>query len=198
MLGFWIMSRCHRSAPDSAGPRRARSRGFTLAELMAVVCIMGVLAGIAIAAFHRRAMQSNVVNAKVVIKQIAVAEEHYRAENQVYLDVSSTGEDGWYPRKDPLVNQKWTFFRTADAETARWRILAPDIRQMVEFSFKANAGLPTTAPTLDTTAITLPANVAVEPWYVIQARADADGDGRWCMVAAASWSPEVISVDDGE
>ena len=165
---------------------------------MAVVAIMGVLASIAIAAFHRRAMQSNVTNAKVVIKQIAVAEEHYRAENQVYLDVSTPGENGWYPRTTPLSNQKWSFWRSPDAETTRWRTLGPDIRQNVEFSFKANAGLPDTTPTLDTTKITLPANVAVEPWYVIQARANANNDSVWCMVAAASWAPEVISVDDGE
>jgi prepilin-type N-terminal cleavage/methylation domain-containing protein len=183
--------------------RLARSRGFTLAELMAVVVIMGVLAAIGISAFRRQAMHSNVTNAKVVIKSIAVAEEHYRAENQVYLDVSSPGTTGWYPHMTIPVNQKWTFWRAppdggSDAETTRWQTLGPDVRQMVEFAFKANAGLPSTTPTLDTPLITLPANAAVEPWYVIQARADANGDGTPCWIAAASWAPEVISVNDGE
>jgi prepilin-type N-terminal cleavage/methylation domain-containing protein len=183
--------------------RRGRSRGFTLTELMAVVVIMGVLAALSIRAFRERALQSNVSNAEAVIKAIAVAEEHYRAENQVYLDVSSSGDTGWYPHKTIPVNQKWSFWRAppdggSDPETSRWQALAPDIRQMVEFAFKANAGLPDKTPTLDTTKITLPVNTQVEPWYVIQARADANGDGVPCMIAAASWSPQVISVDDGE
>ena len=177
----------------------ARERGFTLAELMAAVAIMGILASIAITAFHRRANESDVAAAKIVLKAIAVAEEHYRAENQVYYDVSSTGDTGWYPQKTISANQRLSFWRAGtDAETTRWRTLAPDIRQLVGFGFKANAGLPTTVPTLDTPDIVLPANVAVEPWYVIQARADADGDNIACFVAAASWAPNVVSVNDGE
>ena len=177
----------------------SRERGFTLAELMAVVAITGILATIAITAFHRRANESDVAAAKIVLKAIAVAEEHYRAENQVYYDVSSPGDQGWYPQKTISANQRMSFWKSGtDAETTRWRTLAPDIRQQVGFGFKANAGLPSTAPVLDTADIVLPANGAVEPWYLIQARTDADGDNVPCFVAAVSWSPSVVSVNDGE
>jgi prepilin-type N-terminal cleavage/methylation domain-containing protein len=178
--------------------RKVRARGFTLTELMAVVLIMGILASIAIAAFHRRALQSNVANAKVIVKSIAAAQEHYRAENQVYLNVSANL--GWYPSTAIAKNQKVSFWKTpADPLTERWRLLAPDIRQPVEFRFKATAGLPDVQPELDPLSpIALPANSAVEPWYLIEARADADGDGTACFVAAASWAPEIVSVNDGE
>ena len=166
---------------------------------MAVVAIMGILATIAITAFHRHANESDVAAAKIVIKSIAVAEEHYRAENQVYYDVSSSGDNGWYPQKTISANQRMSFWKSgSDSETPRWRTLAPDIRQPVGFGFKANAGLPDKTPVLDTTDIKLPANAAVEPWYVIQARTDADGDNIACFVAAVSWSPSVVSVNDGE
>jgi len=185
---------------------RGKARGFTLAELMAVVAIMGVLAAIAVAAFHRRAYDSNATTAKVVIKAIAVAEEHYRAENQVYLNVSSTGDPGWYPQKTFSTNTRVTFWRVppdsgADTETTAWQTLMPDIRQQVTFGFKANAGLPTDAPSakLDPlSGVTLPASNPVEPWYLIQARTDLDNDGLASYVVAASWTPDVVVVNEGE
>jgi Tfp pilus assembly protein PilE len=168
---------------------------------MAVIAIMGILAAIAVTAFHRRAFQSDVAQAKVVIKAIAIAEEHYRAENQVYFDVRTS----WYPQPTIPPNTKVSFWKTQpdggspDTATAAWAVLAPDIREMVNFSFIASAGLPDTAPSVATgSGITLPANVAVEPWYLIQARADADGDATYCYVAVASWSPEVAVTNEGE
>lgn len=186
---------------------RGLARGFTLAELMAVVAIMGVLAALAIRAFHRRAFQSDAAAAKVVIKSIAVAEEQYRSENKVYLNVSSAGDPGWYPEKSIAPNTRQSFWRTppdgggADAETLVWQALAPDIRQSVTFGFKANAGLPTTAPSAvlePGSGVTLPSSAPVEPWYLIQARADADGDAIPAFVAVASWTSEVVVVNEGE
>jgi prepilin-type N-terminal cleavage/methylation domain-containing protein len=191
------------SAARASVRARVRARGFTLAELMATVAIMGILAALAIGAFHRRAFESDVTSAKVVVKAIVAAEEHYRAENQLYYDVSSTGNAGWYPMMDLPKNAKVSFWRTAlgstsDAETVKWRTLAPDIRQNVTFGFKANAGLPTDTPKYEDALASIPLPTMVEPWYLVQARADADGDGIACMVAAASWTPEVFSVNDGE
>jgi len=168
---------------------------------MAVVAIMGVLAAISVAALSQRAHQSNALAAKGVIKAIAVAEEHYRAENKVYLNVSSIGDDGWYPEKTVAWNTKRSFWLAGGSETAAWRALAPDIREPVAFGFKANAGLPTDTVTdkLDTEGgVTLPAAAPVEPWYLIQARADADADGKASYIAAASWTPEIAVVNEGE
>lgn len=180
---------------------RGVARGFSLAELMAVIAIMGVLAALGLRAFHQRAFQSDATAAKVVIKAIAMAEEHYRAENKVYLNVSSTGDAGWYPEKSIAPNTHRTFWRGADSQTTAWQALAPDIREAVTFGFKANAGLPTSLPSAVLEAgsgVTLPTAAPVEPWYLIQARADADGDSTPSFVVAASWSPELVVVNEGE
>jgi hypothetical protein len=70
----------------------------------------------------------------------------------------------------------------------------------VGFGFKANAGMPgdDISLFLAPSPIPMASNTAVEPWYLIQARTDADGDDVACFVAAASWAPNVVSVNDGE
>jgi type II secretory pathway pseudopilin PulG len=169
---------------------------------MAVVAIVGVLATLGIAALRRNSRQSDVAEAIVVVKAIAAAQEQYRAVNQLYLNVSSPST--WYPRDVVPPNSKISFWKAAgdggsvDDETARWRMLNPDIRQTVQFVFMANAGLPTDAiPQPPAGTLSAPTN-STEPWYLIQAKADADADSQLCIVAAASWTPEVFTANDGE
>lgn len=190
-----MKSRARRSRRLVRGP----AHGFTLVELMAVVAITGVLAAVAVAALRNRIFASDTTSAKVVVKSIVAAEEHYRAENQLYYDVSSAGATGWYPSGTIGANNKMSFWRSGtDADTLRWHTLAPDIRQPVSFGFKANAGLPTDTPKYDDDLSSIPLPAITEPWYLVEARADSNGDGKYCMVAAASWTPEVFSVNDGE
>lgn len=177
---------------------RALSRGFTLTELMAVVAIIGVLAALGIAKLRNGARQSNTATAVVVVKSIAAAEEQFRALNQVYLNVSS--DNTWYPREIVPPNTRISFWNTGAADDERWKQLRPDIRQPVDFVFMANAGLPSDAlPAISTGAgsINRPANVS-EPWYLIRARADADDDHVYSVVAAVSWMPEVVTSNEGE
>lgn len=203
MLSSELMYRRKERTGECVGRGRGTARGFTLTELMAVVAITGILASLAIASLRQRAFASDAASAKVVVRSIAAAEEHYRAENQVYLDVSAPGAAGWYPKAAPSRNTKMSFWRTevpdkSDGETNRWRILGPDIRQPVSFGFKANAGLPDTAPVFDNELAGGVQPTLTEPWYLIEARADANGNGVGCMVGAASWTPVTFVVNEGE
>lgn len=184
---------------------RAHQRGFSLVELMAVVAIVGILAALGVAAISRRANQSNVAGAVTVIKLIGAAQGQYIAQNQVYLNVSS-GPNAWYPRADIRANQAASFWRAGtDLDNAAWHRLAPDVREPVQFGFLANAGLPNVLPSSFLSAdfvgkVELPPGVGTsnEPWFLTQARADADGDNVACGLVAVSWSPEILSFNDGE
>jgi prepilin-type N-terminal cleavage/methylation domain-containing protein len=191
--------------------RRARSRGFSLTELMAVVAIMGILATLGIAAFNRRAFASSVPDGQVVLRAIGVAEERYRSMNQSYLDVSASpgnAGSGWYPI-DPVipVNQKVSFVFPAHPDYAPalprrgWRHLNAPVTKPVGFTFKVNAGLPSTPITtvaLATPTLNYAANAGTDPWYVAQAHADGNGDGTYCVMVATSFTPDVRVVNEGE
>jgi type II secretory pathway pseudopilin PulG len=176
---------------------------------MAVVAIMGVLAAVAIAAMTRRTYSSSVAHAQIVLKSIGAAEERYRSLNQVYLNVSSGLTDanqGWYPVATVPVGMKVRFEETSHVDynpvgRRGWRYLNPSVTQPVGFSFKVNAGLPSTPITdvaLATPALNFAANAGTEPWYVAQARSDSDGDGTYCVVIATSFMQEVRWVNEGE
>lgn len=165
---------------------------------MVVVAIIGVLAALGIGITRQRAHQADIASGVAIVRSIAAAEENYRALNQVYLDVSTAGDAGWYPRADIPTNTKVSFW-TEGGDTPRWRELAPDVRQSVAFGFKANAGLPGAAlPALATTQFTLPPTSPTEPWYLIQARGFAERDDTRAFIVFASWSPEIRSIREGE
>lgn len=175
---------------------------------MAVVAIMAVLATLAISSFRRRAFASDVTQAQVVLRSIGAAEERFRSLNQVYLNVSSgpgNAGQGWYPLDKVPKNTKVSFVNPAHADynpaSKGWRYLNPPVTQPVEFVFKVNAGLPSTpvnSVALATNQLSYSANSGTDPWYVAQARADADGDGVFCVVVATSFTPQVRFVDEGE
>jgi type II secretory pathway pseudopilin PulG len=164
---------------------------------MAVVAIIGILATLAIAAFREHLYASNLHEAKAVLKSIGVAEEQYKSLNHTYLNASPT--QAWYPVATVPPNQKTSFTPAAHADLALWRRLGVAVRQPVEFSYIVQAGLPTNAlPALASPALSVNAASGTEPWYVAQARADADGDGVFCFVASSSFTPAMVWVDEGE
>jgi prepilin-type N-terminal cleavage/methylation domain-containing protein len=170
----------------------ARSRGFTLVELLAVVAIMGILATIGLTSFLGHMREARTAEVRGNIQAITAAQERFRAENLQYFNVSGGDLTRYYPTASPG-STFYHFYGQASAnDAANWARLRPQITAPVRFGYATVAGLPgTTYPTLAlTSAVSWPA--AVGPWYVVQAIGDQDLDGVLAVAVATSFNNIVV------
>jgi hypothetical protein len=131
-----------------------------------------------------------------MIQSIRAAQERWRSETQSYLNVSSSMTT-YYPMLTPG-RTVYDWRQPAHTDYARWRLLNPTVSGPVQFGYSVMAGSPGTTPDeLDITDAP-DFSAATDPWYVIQATANADGDDDFAKYAATSFSTEVYAENDGE
>jgi len=177
---------------------RRSARAFTLVELLVVIAIVGVLSTIGITLFREHVHAGRAIEALGMIQSIAAAQERWRAESQRYLDVS-TSLTAYYPQATPNREMNpWE--NTAHADAVRWRklnVTNPGTVQCVYTTVAGNAG--TNPNDEDFSVITLPTfGVQNEPWYLIHAKSDLDGDSNFGYFMASSMTSEVYVKDQGE
>jgi prepilin-type N-terminal cleavage/methylation domain-containing protein len=171
-------------------------RGFTLTELMIVVTLVGVLAAVGIASFRKQVASSKTTEAASVVQAIRGAEEAFRAENQVYLNVSTPGS--WYPSSGVGATVT-TWEQKSHTDLARWQRLGARVTQPVQFGYQVNAGRAgEKLPALNIDAKSTNLGTPTDAWYLIQARADYDKDNVFCNVLANSFTPELYIEHEGE
>ena len=175
---------------------RLAVQGFTLVEVMVVVVLVGILATIGIVSLRKWMVTSKAVEALHVIQGIRGAQERYRAEGLVYLDVSTSGT--LYPMTTPGT-KKYNWVQTTHVDYPRWRLLNPTVSTSVQHGYIVRAGRAMTAPyTPPGMTITWPAAAEIQdPWYVIYAQGDLNGDGVPGRYAASSLTGEIARINDG-
>lgn len=186
--------RCGRS-----GRGRGGARGFTLTELMVVVVIAGVLAALAFASLKKQVNAAWHAEGTAMVQSIRAAQERWRSEHMLYLDVSSAG--AWYPADPRTDHQRLSPFYFdapgAHVDQNRWLALRPTAPGPVRFGYLVNAGpggTAMTAPSAPGTAVTWPTNN--NDWYVIQAIGETDGDGDCIYLRASSLRTDIHIVDN--
>jgi hypothetical protein len=131
-----------------------------------------------------------------MIQSIRAAEERWRAENQTYYDVSSEG-DSWYPMATPG-RDKYSWVNPGHKDATKWKLLNATAAGPVQFGYRVDAGEAGSTPPDLYTKEQPDWGASTEPWYVIQAKANADGDAVPAYFAASSYSGEIYIENEGE
>ena len=199
-----VSARFPRTSLRAACGRSDHTRGFTLVELMVVLVITGILAALGFASLRRYVTSSAGAEALNMVQSIRAAQERYRSEYMVYLNVSTPGES-WYPR-DPTVEAnrgtESSFFFAPDtgphSDNANWLRLRPTAPNAVRFGYIVNAGFAGTVMTAPLRGPAITSPTPTDNWYMIQAIGDTDADGNISYYRASSLDGEVDSIDHGE
>jgi type IV pilus assembly protein PilE len=77
--------------------KRARTKGFTLIELMIVIAILGILAAIAIPSYQDSVRKAKRADAQGALMGLANAMERYFTINNTFLGAASGGGDTGAP-----------------------------------------------------------------------------------------------------
>jgi prepilin-type N-terminal cleavage/methylation domain-containing protein len=179
---------------------RPAVRAFTLIEVMITVVIVGVLAVIAAVGYRAWVRSSHTTEATDILSHIRSAEESFRAENGVYLDISTALDLGYlYPAKTPGA------FTTAWGASCgfcshQWSAINVEVNAPVAFGYAVYAPVdPTTpAPALKLNSGTAVAPITPgAPWYIAEAVADVNGDGIYTRIYAFSSTSTLLIDNEG-
>ena len=164
-----------------------KQRGYTLVELMVVVAMIGVLAALAMVGYRKHMYAAQASEASTMISAIRAGEENQRAETLGYLQCSSK-LDEYYPHAAPD-QSKWNWNNPAHPKFGCWHQLGAKSSAPVRFVYAVVTGLPgETPPPVPGLASQPTWPVPTEPWYVVHATADLDGDGERSSYVASSFT----------
>jgi type IV pilus assembly protein PilA len=180
--------------------RSSHRRGFTLVELLVVVVMVTVLATVAVFAVRKYILAAKSSEAFTMVAAIQAAEEAYKDETFVYLDVTGSDLVPLYPQTDGQPDsEKWHWQNPEHTLYGNWQALGIDANTAVQFGYAVAAGGPgETPPDPGTTERAFSWPTTNEPWYVVVAVADRDEDGVQARVVGSSFTTEVYVERDEE
>ncbi|MEN9578769.1 MAG: fimbrial protein pilA [Pseudomonadota bacterium] len=187
--------------PRLTSATRKQQSGFTLVELMTVVVIVGVLSALAVYGVRMYIQSTKSSEAGAIINAIRAAQEVYRQDTFVYLDVSAGNYANLHPSATPgNFKRSWAGDGDSVATSQGFRELGVTVDSGVYYSYGVVAGrtgetVPT--PPTEKEDFGFP-ETAEQPFYVVIAKGDLDGDGTFSYMLAHSMSSDVYIEREGE
>ncbi len=190
--------------------QRPRSRGFTLIELMTVVTVIAILALLAIVSYKRWVRTSYMAEAQDMVQNIRTAEETFKSETGYYLGVSNSLDLNYtYPATTPgAFKSSWGVPCSAGAcvTSTSWAKLAVEPKGPVAFGYAVvadNTGTTSGNAFLSSWSSQMETHVDYsgltgQPWYVVEAVGDIDGNHVYTRLLANSVSSSVVIDREGE
>jgi prepilin-type N-terminal cleavage/methylation domain-containing protein len=180
-------------------------RGFTMVELMITVAIVGILATLATWGVTKYIRLSKSSEATQMIGAFKAAEEAYKSDMFSYLDVSGANaisNDSYYPGKSTKGRLARGWGEAESDVGKRIKQLGVVADGPVHFIYACSAGSGTQAPDGDqlpnTTVANWPTQATGQPWYVVNAKADLDGDDTESRFTSASFTTQIFVENEGE
>ena len=161
-----------------------------------MVTMIGILSALAIVGYRNYLNAARTGDAKAIIAAIRVAQENYHAETLSYLNCSDDLGD-YYPAEPNSYKRHWKNDSNNDYDS--WMTLNVTIDSPTSYGFAVVAGQPGEAPPQPDVgdAVEWP-DPTTEPWYVVQAAGDADNDDNFAILAASSFSGEIVIFQETE
>lgn len=189
-------------------PSPASERGFTLVELLVVVAMVGILAALGVVGYRKYVASAGTSEAMAMMQLIRHAETERKLDSMLYLGCSGCGAAGcaqgagslsaFYPMTTPN-DKKYTWEQAGHPDYECWRLLNVRTDGGVRFGYAVVAGGPSDPVIQPVGFASLGAlGQPNEPWFVIQARGDRDGDSVFAQLVANSWANEVYVEQDTE
>ena len=175
---------------------------------MITVAIVGILATLATWGVAKYIRLSRSSEATQMIGAFKAAQEAYKSDMFSYLDVSGKGEiasDSYYPVTSTKERKAHSWDQKTGSETevgARIKQLGVVADAPVHFIYACAAGPGTAAPAghqlPNTTVDNWPTNPTGQPWYVVTAKADLNGNDVESVFTSASFTTQIFTENEGE
>jgi type IV pilus assembly protein PilA len=175
-----------------------------LVELMVVVAIVAILAGLAVYGVRKYILAAKTSEATEMIGAIKTAQEQYRAETFAYKDISKAGNladrSTFYPAKDPPKGGRKLAWGGGTGDVADgWRELGVAASAPVLYVYGCAAGPGSVVPADPGITIgNYPAAATGQPWYLIKAVGDLDGNGVVSTFVGTSVTAEIFHEKQDE